>query len=134
MPARQFETVDEYLAAQPEAAGRVLRRLRNAIRKAVPRAQETIAYNMPTYRLAARTVLHFAGWKQYYSVYPINARLLAAFKGDLAPYRFAKSSLHFPYDRPVPVGLIARLVKFRADEIVANPGTRRESLPQHRRR
>ena len=59
-----------------------------------------------------------AGWKQYYSLYPANARLIAAFKDDLAPYEFnSKGAIRFPLSEPVPVKLIERIAKFRANEI-----------------
>jgi uncharacterized protein YdhG (YjbR/CyaY superfamily) len=63
-----FGTVDAYLAAQPEGARSVLNRVRSVIQKAVPRAEETISYNIPAYQLSGRTVIFFAGWKKHYAV------------------------------------------------------------------
>jgi uncharacterized protein YdhG (YjbR/CyaY superfamily) len=116
MAKTDFRTVDEYIAAQPAAARAILRRVRAAIRKAVPGAQEVISYQIPGYKLDGRAVIYFAGWKQHYSLYPATAALLAAFADDLAPYEVSKGTIRFPLSGAVPVGLIARLARFRAEE------------------
>jgi uncharacterized protein YdhG (YjbR/CyaY superfamily) len=117
MPRTEFKSVAEYIAAQPETAQRVLKRVRSTIRKALPGAKETISYKMPAYELHGDVALYFAGWKQHYSLYPANARVVAALKDDLAPYKIKKSTLHLSLSEPVPVKLIERLAKFRAHEI-----------------
>ncbi len=114
---KSFNSVDEYIASQPEAAREVLQRVRSAIRKAVPGAEETISYKIPTYKLPGGTVLFFAGWKQHYSLYPATQRVVAAFKDDLAPYEVSKGTIRFPLSQPVPVNLIKRIAKFRAKEV-----------------
>jgi uncharacterized protein YdhG (YjbR/CyaY superfamily) len=114
-----FSSVDDYLAAQPQAARRVLRRVRSVVRKAVPEAEEVISYKIPTLKLHGTVVLHFAGWRHYYSIYPANSRMLAALGDELAPYLAEKSTLRFRLDDPVPAALIERIAKFRADEIRA---------------
>ena len=118
-----FKSVDEYLAAQPEAARQALERVRGAIRKAVAQAEEVISYNMPTYKLPGGPVLYFAGWKRHYSLYPATDRLLLAFKNELAPYEVLKGTIRFPLSEPVPVTLIARIAKFRAKEIAGRAKT-----------
>src|ERR1700685_3173282 len=112
-----FKSVDEYIAAQPEAAHRVLSRVRNTIRRAAAQAEEMISYKMPAYKLNGDRLLYFAGWKQHYSLYPATRRLLEALKDDLAPYEVIKSTIRFPLDEPVPVKLIERIAKFRAQEV-----------------
>jgi uncharacterized protein YdhG (YjbR/CyaY superfamily) len=90
--------------------------VRSTIRKALPRAEEVISYQIPAYKLGG-VVLYFAGWKQHYSLYPATERLVAAFKDELAPYELSKGTIRFPLSRPVPVGLIGRIAKFRAKEV-----------------
>jgi len=117
MAKTDFKSVDEYIAAQSKDVQRVLQTVRRAIRKAVPKADEVISYQIAAYKLEGGTVLYFAGWKKHYSLYPANARLVAAFKKELAPYEVNdKGTIRFPLDKPVPVTLIARLAKFRARE------------------
>jgi uncharacterized protein YdhG (YjbR/CyaY superfamily) len=118
MPKTSFESVDEYIASQPEAARSALVRVRAAIRKALPHAEEVISYNMPTCKISGASVLFFAGWKKHYSLYPAGERLVAEFKEDLAPYEFTKGTIRFPLSEPVPVKLIERIARFRAKEIL----------------
>ena len=114
-------SVDEYIAAQPEAARGKLEQVRSAIRKAVPGAEELISYKIPAYTLNGEPVLYFAGWKRHYSLYPAGDAVVAAFKDDLAAYDVDKGTIRFPLSEPVPVKLIERIAKFRARE-----ATRRE--------
>ena len=111
-----FKSVDEYIASQPEAVQNVLERVRSTICKAMPGTEEVISYQIPTYKLNGRPVLHFAGWRQHYSLYPSNDRLVAAFKDALAPYEVNKGTIRFPLSEPVPVKLIEGIAKFRAKE------------------
>jgi uncharacterized protein YdhG (YjbR/CyaY superfamily) len=111
-------SVEAYIASQPEAVRGTLKRVRGAIRKAVPAAGEVISYKIPCYRLPGGPVIYFAAWKQHYSLYPANSRLIAAFKEELAPYEFNnKGTIRFPLSEPVPVKLIERIAKFRAKEV-----------------
>ena len=119
MAKTDFRTVDEYLASQPSAVRAVLERVRSTIRKAVPRAEERISYQMPAYKLDGAWVLGFAGWKEHVSLYPFGASMLAAFGDEVKPYAASKGTLRFPLSERVPLGLIARIAKFRAAEAAA---------------
>jgi uncharacterized protein YdhG (YjbR/CyaY superfamily) len=111
-------SVDDYIALQPEAARAVLERVRRAIAKAAPGIEESISYNIPTYKLHGGRLLYFAGWKKHCSLYPATPEVLAAFRDDLKPYSVVKSTIQFPYSVPVPTALIERIAKFRAREIL----------------
>jgi uncharacterized protein YdhG (YjbR/CyaY superfamily) len=114
-----FQSVAEYIAALPEAVRGTLGRVRRTIRKAVPGAREVISYNMPTYTLDGRRLLHFAVWKQHYSIYAATEQVVAAFRDELASYEIDKGTIRFPLSGPVPVKLIGRIAKFRAKEVAA---------------
>jgi uncharacterized protein YdhG (YjbR/CyaY superfamily) len=116
MARTDFKSVDEYIASHPVELQSILQRVRGAIRKAVPDAEEAISYQIPAYRLPGGPVLYFAGWKQHYSLYPATARLVEAFRDDLAPYKVSKGTIRFPLSQAVPVKLIERLARFRAKE------------------
>jgi uncharacterized protein YdhG (YjbR/CyaY superfamily) len=116
MPKTNFKSVDEYIAAQSDLLQSVLRRVRKAIQNALPDAEETISYQIPTYKLRGRAILYFAGWKQHYSLYPASAQLLAVCKNELAGHSISKGTIRFPLNDPVPVKLIARVAKLRAKE------------------
>ncbi len=117
MPRRDFQSVDEYIASQPEEARAVLERVRTIIRKALPTAEETISYRIPAYKLPAGAVLYFAGWKRHYAIYPAGTRLIEALRQDLAPCEVRGSTIRFPLSRPVPARLIGRIARFRAEEV-----------------
>ena len=112
MAKTDVKSVDGYIARHPDAVQAILRRVRGTIRKALPRAEEMISYQIPTYKLHGSYVVYFAGWKQHYSLYPATNRLVAAFKDDLAPYKVNKGTIRFPLSEPVPVRLIDRIAKF----------------------
>jgi uncharacterized protein YdhG (YjbR/CyaY superfamily) len=113
-----FASVVEYIAAQPKDAQRMLKRVRAVIRGALPSADEMISYGIPTYKLNGRPVIYFAGFKQHYSVYPADTRLVAAFSQELQPYEYNnKGTIRFPLSEPVPEKLIAGIAKFRAKDV-----------------
>lgn len=117
MARKTFESVDEYIAAQPEGARAALALVRAAIRAAVPGAGEGISYGMPTYRLAGRPMLYFAAWKKHWSLYPATDRLLVAFAEDLARCEVDRGTIRFPLSEPIPEDLVARIAAFRAREV-----------------
>ncbi len=111
------KSVDEYIASQPKAVQGALKRVRSAIRKAVPEAEEVISYKIPAYKLHGRPVVYFAAWSEHYSLYPAAGNVVAAFQDSLAPYQVSKGTIRFPLSEPVPVKLIERIAKFRAKEV-----------------
>lgn len=116
MAKTDFQSVDEYIAAQPEASRAALEGVRRAIRKALPKAEERISYQIAAYRTEAGNVIFFAGWKQHYSVYPVSPALAARFGAELEPYQAQKDTLRFPLSEPVPAKLIERVARARAAE------------------
>jgi uncharacterized protein YdhG (YjbR/CyaY superfamily) len=129
MAKTDFNSVDDYIAAQPEAVQGLLQSVRAAIRKAVPRAEEVISYRIPTYRLPAGPVLYFAGWKAHFSLYPASEQLVSAFKDELAGFKISKGTIRFPLSEAVPQKLIARIAKFRAEEVAARAAAK-TALPK----
>jgi uncharacterized protein YdhG (YjbR/CyaY superfamily) len=121
MARTDYTSVDEYIATYPEDVQAILQRVRGAIRKAVPHADEVISYQIAGYKLNGRRVLYFAGWKRHYSLYPATDRLVEAFTDELAPYEISKGTIRFPLSEPVPVRLIERIARFRARESAEGP-------------
>lgn len=108
--AAKFQTVDDYVAAQPDDIQLVLEEIRRTIRDVVPDAGERISYQMPTATTAGHDLVYFAAWKRHIGMYPVpegDAKLDI----DLAPYRAVASTVRFPYNRPIPYDLIARMVQ-----------------------
>jgi len=117
MAKTDFKSVNEYIASKPKDVKVVLELLRSTIRKAVPGAEEFISYQIPVFKLNGVPVLYFAGWKEHYSLYPAGDPLVAAFKEELAHYELSKGTIRFPLSEPVPVKLIQRIARFRADQL-----------------
>jgi uncharacterized protein YdhG (YjbR/CyaY superfamily) len=91
-----------------------LEKIRATIRKAAPDAQETISYQMPTFKFHGNLV-HFAAFKKHIGFYPIPSGI-EAFKDDLSAYKQGKGSVQFPLEETIPYELISRIVKFRVEE------------------
>ena len=126
MAKTKSTSVAEYIESQPPKARAVLRKVRAAMRKALPRAEEVISYQIPAYKLNGRVVIYFAGWKEHYSIYPAHRRLVAAIKERLAPYEVNnRGTIRFPLSEPVPARLIEAIAKFRAMEVTENRGDKR---------
>jgi uncharacterized protein YdhG (YjbR/CyaY superfamily) len=106
-----FKNIDEYIDGFPPDVGDRLRQMRQTIQKAAPQAQETISYQIPRFALHGNLV-HFAAFKHHIGFYP-GAGAIEAFKDDLIAFKTAKGSVQFPLRQPLPVRLIARIVKYR---------------------
>ncbi len=107
-------TIDEYIAGFPPDMQAKLQKIRETIRKAAPEAQEAIKYRMPTFTLNGNLV-HFAAFQRHIGFYPVPSGI-EAFKEELSVYEHGRGSVQFPLDRPIPYGLISRIVKFRVKE------------------
>lgn len=107
--AEKFETVDEYIAAQPPETRHIVEEVRRRVREAVPSATETISYEIPTFKLGGKSFLYVAGWTNHVSIYPIPDTD-AALTEDIERYRAGKGTLKFPLDEPFPFDLLDRLI------------------------
>ncbi len=110
----EFESIDQYIAAQPKAVQPILLQIRSAIAQAAPQATEKISYRMPTFFLNGNLV-HFAAFDKHIGFYPTPSGI-SAFQKELAGYKNAKGSVQFPIDDPLPLTLIRKIVKFKVEE------------------
>jgi uncharacterized protein YdhG (YjbR/CyaY superfamily) len=110
----QAQNIDEYIAVFPKDVQDILEKLRVTIRKAAPEAKETINYAIPTFTLEGNLV-HFAAFKNHIGFYPAPSGI-EAFKKELSIYEGAKGSVQFPMDKPLPLSLVTKIVKFRVKE------------------
>jgi uncharacterized protein YdhG (YjbR/CyaY superfamily) len=110
-------TIDEYIATFSAEVQEILEKIRIRIRSAAPDAQETISYQIPTFKLNGNLV-HFAAFKKHIGFFPPvtgDARLMKA----VSPYAGEKGSLRFPLDQPIPYDLIERIAKLRVKQNLA---------------
>jgi uncharacterized protein YdhG (YjbR/CyaY superfamily) len=108
------KTIDEYIAGFPQDVQEILQKIRATIRKAAPDAEERIAYQIPTFFLKGNLV-HFGAFKKHIGFYPAPTGI-EEFKEELSVYGWAKGTVKFPLDKPIPYDLIRRIVKFRVKE------------------
>ena len=123
MNSRVPNSVDEYIAVQPEALRPKLEQVRAAIRRSVPDAVEGIGYLMPGYKLHGKPLLYFAGFKEHYSLFAASGTFFATLADELKGYELRKGTVHFSISKPVPVKLISRIAKLRAAGIAASAKT-----------
>ncbi len=116
--------VEAYITNVPQPAQDLLRQLREIIRSAAPpEASEVISYGIPAFAFP-KPFFGYAAFKQHLSVLPFSGSLFDSFAEELAPYSRTKSSLHLPFDRPLPATLIRRLVRARVATLQLGPGNK----------
>ncbi|MBN1611556.1 MAG: DUF1801 domain-containing protein [Polyangiaceae bacterium] len=113
---RRAASIDEYLAGVPSEKRVVLEKLRQTIRKVVPDADECISYAIPAFRLRGEVVAGFAATARGCSYFPFSGSTLGALGDTLQGYDKTRSALHFTLEKPLPVGLVRKLVKARVAE------------------
>jgi uncharacterized protein YdhG (YjbR/CyaY superfamily) len=106
--------IDEYIAAFPQGVQETLQSVRRTIGAAAPEARETISYRIPTFTLNGN-LIHFAAFKGHIGLYP-GAAAIRAFKGELTGFHTATGTIRFPFAAPLPLPLVARIVRWRVDE------------------
>lgn len=122
-----YTTVEEYIAAFPEEIRALLEAMRATIRAAAPDAGERISYQIPTFTLHGNLV-HYAAFKRHIGFYPASSGI-AAFQEELAGYKQSRGAVQFPLDQPLPLELVARITRYRADENRARAAKKRAHAP-----
>ncbi|HKK41294.1 MAG TPA: DUF1801 domain-containing protein [Bacteroidales bacterium] len=107
--------VEDYIKSFPEEVQIRLRQIRDIIRENAPEAEESISYKMPAYKTNGRPLIYFAGYDKHIGFYATPTGH-SQFAAELSEYRQGKGSVQFPLDKPLPLGLISRIVKFRVEE------------------
>ena len=111
---QKIDNIEKYISNFPKDVQILLESIRETIQKSAPNAEETIKYGIPTFVLNGNLV-HFGGYKNHIGFYPTPSGI-EAFKKELSMYKNAKGSVRFPIDKPLPLHLISKIVKFRIKE------------------
>lgn len=109
------KTVEEYLNLFPEMQRNILEKIRKTIRDTAPKAEETISYGMPGYKLNGALV-YFGGFKDHCSFFPGSYGVIKQFGKDLKEYKTSKGTIQFPLDKQIPSALIKKMVQARIKE------------------
>lgn len=122
-PMPNFDTIDDYIAHQPEEAQKVLQELRSIIKEAAPDAVEVLNYKVPSFTLVPNgkrdQQIMMAGYAKFVGFYPFPTTM-EKFADELKEFKQGKGSVQFPYNKPLPKELIKRMVEFRKEEILKN--------------
>lgn len=109
-----FKTIDEYNALQPEKVISILEEIREIIRNVIPEAEETISYQIPTFKYHGNLV-HFAAYKNHIGFYA-GVSAVETFKDDITNYASSKGTIQFPINEPIPLDLISKITAFRVKQ------------------
>lgn len=118
------KNIDAYIATMPRDTQAILQKIRSTIHQAVPEAEETISYCMPSFRRHGALV-YFAAFNEHIGFYPTTSAI-RKFRRELGRYDLAKGTVRFPYGSAIPYGLIVRIAKFRALENSAKAAAKRK--------
>jgi uncharacterized protein YdhG (YjbR/CyaY superfamily) len=110
-------TVDEYLAAAPSDKRAALTKVRKAIKAAAPKATESISYGIVGYKQRGERVAYFGYWKNHIALYGTSGRFIKTHAAELKPYVQSKGTIQFPSDKPLPIGLVTKIIKARVAEV-----------------
>ena len=123
MAKRRAHPVDNYIDRYPTDVQRRLKQMRSTIQKAAPGASETISYGIPAFK-TSKILVWYGAFANHIGFYP-GAGVVTKFKKELSPYKFAKGSIRFPLDEPLPLALVTKIVKFRVRAAAAPPITKK---------
>jgi uncharacterized protein YdhG (YjbR/CyaY superfamily) len=112
-----YQSIDEYIATFPEEIQKKLQEIRATIQTAAPGAKEKISYQMPAFAQNG-ILVYFAAWKDHIGFYPTSSGT-QAFRQELSAYQYSKGTVKFPLDKPLPLDLISKIVKYRLAENLA---------------
>lgn len=117
---KTYETIDAYIAQQPEQTRAALITLREYILEAAPDAEQLINYDIAAFALVKGgkrdKQIMMAGYAKHVGFYP-TPQAIEQFSGELTAYKYAKGSVQFPLNKPLPKDLIIRMVRWRKAQI-----------------
>ena len=116
MAKTDYKTIDQYHQAFSGEALERMQAIRKIIHEVVPVVEETISYQIPCFKYKGYLIYYSAYAKHISLSYPFSAAFLEHFKKDLEGYKVSKSAIQLPHNRPLPVGLIKRMIAFRKKE------------------
>ena len=112
----KLKSVDDYIASYPTSTQKILKQLRTLVKKVAPKAEESIAYGMPAYKMNGKPLVYFGGYDHHIGFYATPTGH-EKFAKEFSKYKQGKGSVQFPLDKPMPMDLIERIVTFRVNEV-----------------
>ncbi|MFZ0696796.1 MAG: DUF1801 domain-containing protein [Nitrososphaeraceae archaeon] len=115
MKKTNYQSIDEYIGTFPDDIQSRLESMRQIIKSVIPGAIETISYQIPTFKINNKNIVHFSAYKKHIGLYP-GPSAIEHFKEELSQYKWSKGAVQFPLDNPIPSELVKKIVIFRARE------------------
>jgi uncharacterized protein YdhG (YjbR/CyaY superfamily) len=114
---KKYKNIDDYIKSTPKEFVPKVKEMRSLAKKLIPKGEESIKYGMPTIELNGKNLIHFAGMKGHLGFYPTPSGI-KAFEGELKKkgVDYSKGCIRFPYDKPLPISLLTKIIKFRLKE------------------
>lgn len=119
MTRKNFKSINHYIKSFFPEIQKILESMRQTIKEVAPDAQEAISYQIPTFKLNGKNLVHFAAFKNHVSFFP-TASGVEAFEKQLQDYVTSKGTIRFPLDKPIPLDLIRKIFQFRVKEVNNN--------------
>jgi uncharacterized protein YdhG (YjbR/CyaY superfamily) len=118
--------MEEFIARYPASVQVILQKIRAAIHKSAPKAEEAMSYGIPTFKLNGKNLVHFSAFKEHIGFYPTPTGI-EKFKKELSAYEGAKGSVKFPLNKPIPYTLIGKITQFRVKEVSAQTAPKKST-------
>jgi uncharacterized protein YdhG (YjbR/CyaY superfamily) len=114
-----FQNIDQYIKTFPESTQKILQKIRHLIQTTAPNAVEVISYQMPTFKLNGKVLIHFAAYPHHIGLYatPTGHK---KFEAELSKYKQGKGSVQFPLDQEIPYDLLEKITRYRVENIGIN--------------
>ena len=125
MEQPKAQTIEAYIAHFPAEIQKLLQQMRETIARAVPQAKEVMSYGMPAFKQKG-ILVYFAGYAKHIGFYP-TASGIEAFKHEFGDYKWSKGAVQFPLNKPIPLDLITRITKFKAERDLEKAAKKKSS-------
>ena len=112
-----MKQLQAYFASTPPKARAALKKIRAAIRSVAPGGEEAFSYGIPAFRLDGRPLVWYAAFKHHCSLYPMTGAIRRKLATELKGYKMSKGTVRLPLAKPIPVGLVKKLVRARMAEL-----------------
>lgn len=116
MPASKSKpaTIEAYIASCPAEVQDRLHRILTCVRQAAPHATESLKWSMPAHSLQ-KILVTYKAFRNHIGFYPMPSAI-KAFSKELKDFKTAKGSIQLPHDKPLPIALLKKIVRFRVKE------------------
>lgn len=103
---------DAYIAAAPEPFRLLLKQLRARLARALPEAEEVVAYNMPGFKIGGLVVAGYAAFSKQCGLYLLPGAISKhADEIAAAGLKATKTGITFSPRKPIPDDLVDRLAR-----------------------